>query len=153
MLKGIFTAENQGNALHQDFALFIECKNRVLITNRQLELPLLTLGDFCLQLSLLAYSPFWCSGKHNPNVNKRASFASKDAPIVSNTAPIVRKGAHLQASNCKTNSSASRRGGGSNVGVSQSRLVLPCLCFLFFLLSFWDFPDFLGFPRFWEAFS
>ena len=28
-LKGIFTSENQGIALHQDFALFMECKNRV----------------------------------------------------------------------------------------------------------------------------
>ena len=33
-LKGMHvTDRNQGNALHQDFALFIECKNRVLIIN------------------------------------------------------------------------------------------------------------------------
>ena len=30
-LKGISTSENQGNPLRQDFALFIECKNRVLV--------------------------------------------------------------------------------------------------------------------------
>ena len=30
-LKGIFTSENQGNALRQDFALLIGCKNRALI--------------------------------------------------------------------------------------------------------------------------
>ena len=38
-LKGIGTSENQGKALRQDFALFIECKNRVLINNIQ--------GDDC----------------------------------------------------------------------------------------------------------
>ena len=32
-LKGVFTSEDQGNALRQDVALFIGCKNRVFINH------------------------------------------------------------------------------------------------------------------------
>ena len=33
-LQGICTSENQGKALRQDFALCIECKNRMLIRHK-----------------------------------------------------------------------------------------------------------------------
>ena len=32
-LKGILTKENQGNALRQDFALYVECESKVLISH------------------------------------------------------------------------------------------------------------------------